>query len=88
MKRIKLFERFISEKKLSWYISDIVDMLSNSDAMEMTADEFMDYCVDEFEMAPGTALEIHDAYWSLGAKDRFHYDDDQWIKWLNKLGIK
>lgn len=88
MKNIKTFESFVNEKKVSYYVADLVDMLSNSDAMELTADEFMDYCVDEFDMAPGDALEIHDAYWSLGAKDRFHFDEDKWIKWLNKLGIK
>ena len=81
-------ESIVTEKKVSWYIADIIDMLSNADSMEMQPDEFKDYCVKEFGMDPDDALDILDGYWSLGAKDRYNFDDNQWIKWLNKLGVK
>lgn len=88
MKNLRTFESFLNEKKPSHYMSELVDMLSDSDTMEMQPDDFKDYCVDEFGMDPDMALDIHDMYWSLGAKDRFNFSDNQWIKWLNKIGVK
>lgn len=88
MKNLRTFESFLNEKKPSHYMAELVDMLSNSDSMEMTPDEFKDYCVKEFGIDPDDALDILDAYWTLGARDRYRFDDDQWIKWLNKLSIK
>jgi hypothetical protein len=86
MKHIKLFEQFTNEA-MSHYIKGLVDILSNADAMEMAPNEFAEYCEEEFGIDPEQALELFDAYWSLGAKDRFQYNERQWVKFLSKLNI-
>ena len=88
MKHVNLFESFLNERKASHYMAELVDLLSNPDSMEMMPEEFVDYLVSNYAVDADTAGDIFDMYWSLGAKDRFHYNDDQWIKFLNKLGIK
>ena len=88
MKHVKLFEAFLNEKKASHYMAELVELLSDVDAMEMQPDDFVDHLVQHYTVDADDAADIFDAYWSLGAKDRFHYNDNQWIKFLNKLGIK
>lgn len=78
----------VNERKASHYMAELVELLSDVDAMEMMPDEFVDQLVQYYAVDADTAGDIFDAYWSLGAKDRFHYKDNQWIKFLNKLGIK
>lgn len=86
MKYFPLFEDFMFERT-SHYIKGLVDVLSNGDAMEMAPNEFAEYCEEEFGIAPEHALEVYDAYWSLGAKDRFNYKPNQWVKFLSKQNI-
>jgi len=88
MKHVKLFEAFLNEKKASHYMAELVELLSDVDAMEMQPDDFVDHLVLNYAVDADTAGDIFDMYWSLGAKDRFHYSDNQWIKFLNKLGVK
>lgn len=88
MKNLRTFESFLNEKRPSHYMAELVDLLSDIDSMEMKPDDFAAYCEEEFGLDPDVALDVLDAYWSLGAKDRFKFNDNQWIKFLNKLGVK
>jgi len=88
MKNIRTFESFLNERKASHYMAELVELLSDVDAMEIKPDDFVDHLVLNYAVDADDAADIFDAYWSLGAKDRFHYNDNQWIKFLNKLGVK
>ena len=87
MKHIKLFEDFVNEAKYP-DMSKLIELLSDIDAMEMMPAEFEDYLDTEFDIDGKKAMDIFDAYWSLGAKDRFHFTEKDWVKFLNKQGIK
>jgi len=56
--------------------------------MEMMPDEFIDQCVRHYKLDNDLAADIFDAYWSLGAKDRFHFTEKDWEKFLSKQGLK
>lgn len=84
-----LNESEVTEKKMpKHYINDLVELLSDVDAMEMEPDDFIDHTVEHYGLDADTAADIFDMYWTLGAKDRFHFDDNDWIKFLNKMGVK
>lgn len=85
-KKISKFESFINEKS-SHYISNLVDALSNPDALEGDPQDWADFC-KELGLEERDAMKIFDEYWTLGAKDRFHFSEKEWTKWLSKLGIK
>jgi hypothetical protein len=87
MKHIKLFEAFVNEAKHP-HMQELIELLSDVDAMEMAPDEFIDQCVTYYKLDSDLAADIFDAYWSLGAKDRFHFTYKDWEKFLNKQGIK
>lgn len=87
MKHVKLFEAFVNEAKYP-YMGELIELLSDVDAMEMMPDEFVDQCVIYYKLDSDLAGDIFDAYWSLGAKDRFHNTEKDWEKFLNKQGLK
>lgn len=87
MKNIKTFESFVNEAGYP-YIGELVELLSDIDAMEMSPDEFLDICVRSYKLDVDLAADIYDAYWSLGAKDRFHFTEKDWEKFLKKQGLK
>ena len=87
MKYVKLFESFVNEGKYP-YMGELIELLSDVDAMEMMPDEFIDQCVRHYKLDNDLAADIFDAYWSLGAKDRFHFTEKDWQKFLNKQGLK
>ena len=87
MKNIKTFESFANEAKVE-YKDELIGLLSDVDAMEMMPVEFEDYLSTEFDIDGKTAMDLFDAYWSLGAKDRFHFTEKDWAKFLKKNGIK
>jgi hypothetical protein len=87
MKHVKLFEAFVNEAKYP-YMGELIELLSDIDAMEMMPDEFIDQAVRYYKLDNDLAADIFDAYWSLGAKDRFHFTEKDWEKFLNKQGLK
>jgi hypothetical protein len=87
MKHVKLFEAFVNEGKYP-YMGELIELLSDVDAMDMAPDEFVDQCVRYYKLDNDLAADIFDAYWSLGAKDRFHFTEKDWEKFLNKQGLK
>ena len=88
MKNLITFESFLNEKKASHYMAELVEILSDPDKMEMKPEDFAKYCESEFGLDADVALDILDMYWTLGAKDRYNFNDNQWIKFLNKMGVK
>ena len=87
MKNIKTFESFVGEGAYK-HMPELIELLSDVDAMEMMPDEFVDQMVQYYEIDADTAGDLFDAYWSLGAKDRFHFGEKDWAKFLKKQGIK
>lgn len=87
MRNIKTFESFVNEKRYG-YMDELIELLSDVDAMEMDPEEFVDQLVTYYKIDADTAGDILDAYWSLGAKDRFHFEKNDWEKFLKKQGIK
>ena len=87
MKHVKLFEAFVNEGKYP-YMGELIELLSDVDAMEMMPDEFVYQCVRYYKLDIDLAADIFDAYWSLGAKDRFHFTEKDWEKFLKKQGLK
>ena len=87
MKNIKTFESFTNEARVE-YKDELIALLSDVDAMEMMPAEFEDYLSTELDIDGKTAMNLFDAYWSLGAKDRFHFTEKDWVKFLKKNGIK
>jgi hypothetical protein len=70
------------------HMPELIELLSDIDAMEMDPEEFIDQMVQYYELDADTAGDLFDAYWSLGAKDRFHFKKNDWEKFLKKHGIK
>lgn len=68
-------------------IASIIDVLSNS-MEDMDETEFADFMSGEFGWDQDLSIEVFNSYWDLGAKDRMHWSDKEWTKWLNKHGIK
>ena len=87
MKHVKLFEAFVNEGKYP-YMGELIELLSDVDAMEMMPDVFIDQAVRNYKLDNDLAADIFDAYWSLGAKDRFHFTEKDWEKFLSKQGLK
>ena len=88
MKHVKLFEAFVNEGKYP-YMGELIELLADDGAMDlMTPDEFIDQAVRNYKLDNDLAADIFDAYWSLGAKDRFHFTEKDWEKFLNKQGLK
>ena len=82
MKHIKLFEQFITEKT---NINALIDILTNS--MEDMDERSFAKAAKDFKINPKVAKEMFDAYWNLDAKDRFHYDIEEWSEWLTSFGV-
>lgn len=70
------------------HMPELIELLSDIDAMEMDPEEFIDQMVKYYELDADTAADLFDAYWSLGAKDRFHFKKNDWEKFLKKHSIK
>ena len=70
------------------HMPELIELLSDIDAMEMDPEEFIDQMVQYYDLDADTAGDLFDAYWSLGAKDRFHFEEKDWEKFLKKHGIK
>jgi len=71
------------------YMDELTELLGDIDTMElMDPDGFIDQMVTYYALDADTAADIFDAYWSLGAKDRFHFKKNDWEKFLKKHGIK
>lgn len=92
MRNIKTFESFANESIVNEakykHMDELIQLLSDIDAMEMMPAEFEDHLSTELDIDGKKAMDIFDAYWSLGAKDRFHFTEKDWKKFLNKQGIK
>lgn len=69
------------------HMPELIELLSDIDAMEMNPEEFIDQMVQYYDLDADTARDLFDAYWSLGAKDRFHFGEKDWYKFLKKQGI-
>ena len=87
MKHIKLFEQFLNEAKFD-KMEELIDLLSNEVTMDMVSNEIEDHLVNYFKLDSKLARKIFNAYWKLDAKDRFHFEADDWKKFLEKQGLK
>ena len=88
MKNLRTFESFVNEARYG-YMDELTELLGDIDTMElMDPDGFVDQMVTYYALDADTAADIFDAYWSLGAKDRFHFKKNDWEKFLKRHGIK
>lgn len=85
MKYFKLFEQFVSEAKVN--LDQLVDVLANlEDAF--TEDEFIEFGED-VNVDSETMASIWNGYWEVEAKNRLHWGDKEWTKWLkSNYGVK
>jgi hypothetical protein len=80
--KIKLFEEFIDEAKLS-KVEILIDVLANlEDAF--TEEEFIEMGVKDLKMPAKTMSEIFNAYWNLDPKFRLKWNTENWADWLKK----
>jgi hypothetical protein len=83
----EIIRECITELSEAWGADGaMVDTLTNSMEHFSSADDFAKELSRSTSHDKASLKKIFDSYWKIGAKDRLHYGDNDWKKWLKKQG--